>query len=130
MSRQLTTEEAIELLALSVDNINQQFELWVTITFAVIVASYIAGHKLSRVFRIWFVTLYLMVSTLLFLMLASSGFTIQTLIAESPTPLGFDTSDSLSVVIIILRVLVWLVGSAVTVFFILRGFRAEADAQN
>ena len=69
MSQPLTTEEAIELLALSVDNINQQFELWLTITFAVIVASYIAGHKLSQVFRVWFVTLYLMVSILLFLML-------------------------------------------------------------
>ena len=128
MNQSLSTEEAIELLALSIENINQQFELWLTITFAVIVASYIAGHKLSRVFRLWFVTLYLMVSILLFLMLASSGLTIQTLIANSPTPLGFDTSDPLSIVVIALRVLVWIVGTAVTVFFILRGFRAEDDS--
>lgn len=120
----LSTEEVIEFLAFSIGNINQQFELWLTITFAVIVASYVADHKLSRVLRIWFVVLYSMVSSLLLLMLVSSGIAIQTFVAESQTPLGFESTQPLGLAIIILRMLVWIVGTGFTIFFILRGFRA------
>jgi hypothetical protein len=123
-SSPLSTEEVIEFLAFSIGNINQQFELWLTITFAVIVASYVAGHKLSRVLRIWFVVLYSMVSSLLLLMLVSSGIAIQTYVAESQTQLGFESTQPLGLAIIILRMLVWIVGTGFTIFFILRGFRA------
>lgn len=61
---ELSREELIELLAFAYGSIDSQFELWLTITFAVIMLT-----------------------------------------------------------IVILRNLVWLIGTVVTVFFILKGFR-------
>jgi|AntAceMinimDraft_8_1070364.scaffolds.fasta_scaffold220265_1 hypothetical protein len=45
MEQTLTREELIELIGITTANINGQFELWLTVTFAVIIASHLAGHR-------------------------------------------------------------------------------------
>ena len=51
MREELNNEELIQLYDAVFTNINTQFELWITITFAVIIASYVAGHRLERELR-------------------------------------------------------------------------------
>jgi len=48
MREELTNEELIQLYDVVTSSVNSQFELWITITFAVIIASYIAGHRLAK----------------------------------------------------------------------------------
>jgi hypothetical protein len=47
MPEKLTNEELIQLYDAVISNINTQFEIWLTVTYAVIIASYITGNKLS-----------------------------------------------------------------------------------
>ena len=127
---ELSREELIELLAFAYSNIDSQFELWLTITFAVIIASYIAGHRLARWLRYSFAVLYTLVSVLLLLMLYSVVRTSQTLIGEPTIFIGPDSGDPLMLTIIVLRNVRWLIGTVVTVLFILRGFRERDKSQN
>ena len=120
---ELSREELIELLAFAYSSIDSQFELWLTITFAVIIASYIAGHRLPKWLRYCFAVLYTLVSILLLLMLYSTVRTSRILIGEPTIFIGPDSGDPLMLTIVILRNLVWLIGTVVTVFFILKGFR-------
>ena len=48
VSNELNDEELILLYDVVTGSVNAQFELWLTITFAVIIASYLAGHRLAR----------------------------------------------------------------------------------
>jgi len=120
---ELSREELIELLAFAYGNIDNQFELWLTITFAVIIASYIAGHRLARGLRYCFAALYTMVSVLLLLMLYSTVRTSLILIGEPTIFIGPESGDPMMLTIVVLRNVVWLVGTVVTVLFILKGFR-------
>ena len=47
VSNELNNEELILLYDVVTGSVNEQFELWLTITFAVIIASYLAGHRLA-----------------------------------------------------------------------------------
>jgi|GEM_PF-3270662 len=69
MEQDSTISEFVSVLDAVQSNINSQFELWVTITFAVIIASYIAGHKLPTLLKHLIATLCISVSLLLWLML-------------------------------------------------------------
>jgi len=62
--------ETIELLQNSMSAIDAQFQLWLTITFAAVVASFLARDQLSRVLRLTLATLYLLSVGLLALRMA------------------------------------------------------------
>jgi hypothetical protein len=119
----MTIEEEIELLAFVYGNISTQFELWITITFAVIIASYIAGHRLSKTLRFGLAALYAMVSVLLYLVLANTVVSVQDIGGDSVERFGPRSENTLLVVIVYLRLAVWILGSAVTLGFILTGFK-------
>lgn len=52
--------ELAELFILEQSEINQQFEFWLTITFAVIVAGFAAGEKLAHNLRVVAASLYIL----------------------------------------------------------------------
>jgi hypothetical protein len=121
MTAPLTNEELIELTGVVMDNINGQFELWLTITFGVIIASYVAGHRLSRFLQWALATLYLLVSVLLLLVLASVVEFRDAMIGE-----GSEAMTGISTVYPLipwLRLVIWIVGTVVTMIFIFRGRR-------
>ncbi len=120
---ELSREELIELLAFAYSSIDSQFELWLTITFAVIIDSYIAGLRLASWLRYCFAVLYTLVSVLQLLMLYSTVRTSRILIGEPTIFIGPDSGDPMMLTIIVLRNFVWLIGTVVTVLFILKGFR-------
>ena len=54
----LSTAEVAELYLIMEAAINTQFEYWITITFAVVVASFVAGRRLNRRLRFALALLY------------------------------------------------------------------------
>ncbi len=117
MKSDLTTEEVILIWDATLGQINAQFELWLTITFAVIVASYFAGHRLPKSLQYLIATLYSLTSVLLLLTLISAanraaGYGILGLLAEDPSVFTW--------LIAPLRIGVWILGTITTVIFIFK----------
>ena len=92
--------------------------MWLTITFAVIIASYIAGYKLSMFLQILVAVLYSLVSLLLLLMLIDA---IRFAGELGGIGIFTDSDDPLTIVIVFLRMLVWLIGTTATIIFIFKG---------
>jgi hypothetical protein len=118
MEQPLSTEELIELIGVTTSNINDQFELWLTVTFAVIIASHLAGHRLSKGFRHLVASLYTAVSILLLLMLTDAVRTASLLSGEFAENFF---SDPIRLPIAVLRFGVWILGTAATLVFIYKG---------
>jgi hypothetical protein len=60
----------VQLLQLYLDvnqDIDTQFQVWISITFAVLVASFVAGPRLSRVARVGIAGLYVCATIILYL---------------------------------------------------------------
>ena len=118
MREELTNEELIQLYDVVTSSVNAQFELWLTITFAVIIASYIAGHRLAKSLQYLIAILYTAVSALLFLMLLGA---VQ--FSEQFDALTAGTSSASDVVgtIVVLRTSVWILWTIATIVFIFKG---------
>ena len=124
MHEQLTNEELIQLYAVVTTSVNAQFELWLTITFAVIIASYLAGHRLARSLQYVMATLYTAVSVLLYLMLVGAVQFSQQFDALNS---GASSENKLVFAIVVLRTLVWMLGTIATIVFIFKGHKNDAS---
>ena len=124
MLEQLTNEELIQLYAVVTTSVNAQFELWLTITFAVIIASYLAGHRLARSLQYVMATLYTAVSVLLYLMLVGA---VQFSQQFDALNLGASSENNLVLAIVVLRTLVWMLGTIATIVFIFKGHKNDAS---
>ena len=124
MREELTNEELIQLYDVVTSGVNAQFELWVTITFAVIIASYLAGHRLARSFQYLIATLYTAVSVLLFLMLLGA---VQFSQQFDTLNLGASSESNLVLAIVALRTSVWILGTIATIVFIFKGHKNDAS---
>jgi len=124
MHEQLTNEELIQLYAVVTTSVNAQFELWLTITFAVIIASYLAGHRLARSLQYVMATLYTAVSVLLYLMLVGA---VQFSQQFDALNLGASSENKLVFAIVVLRTLVWMLGTIATIVFIFKGHKSDAS---
>ena len=124
MREELTNEELIQLYDVVTSGVNAQFELWITITFAVIIASYLAGHRLARSLQYIIATLYTAVSVLLFLMLLAA---VQFSQQFDALNLGASSESNLVLAIVVLRVSVWILGTIATILFIFKGHKDDAS---
>ena len=120
MREQLNNEELILLYDVITGSVNAQFELWITITFAVIIASYLAGHRLAKSLQYVIAILYTSVSVLLYLMLVAA---VQ-LSAQFDASLA---STNLFSAIALLRTSVWILGTIATIVFIFKGHKVDAS---
>ena len=122
----------VELLQLYMEvnqDIDTQFQFWISITFAVLVATFVAGHRLSRGGRAVIAALYLCGAALLlsryFSALSHLGIVLglyEQYGVEPPSVIG--TAG-------LLRITIFLVGSLVTVLSVLLphlGFRLEPSS--
>ena len=121
MREELTNEELIQLYDVVTSSVSAQFELWVTITFAVIIASYLAGHRLARSLQYLIAVLYTAVSVLLFLMLLGAVQFSQ----QFDLDLGASSDSSVVLAVVVLRVAVWILGSVATIVFIFKGHKGD-----
>ncbi len=122
MSNELNDEELILLYDVVTGSVNAQFELWLTITFAVIIASYLAGHRLARSLQYLIATLYTAVSVLLYLMLLGAVQFSQ----QFNVNLGASSESSVILAVVVLRTAVWILGTIATIVFIFSGHRDDA----
>lgn len=125
MHEELTNEEIIQLYDVVTSSVNAQFELWLTITFAVIIASYLAGHRLARSLQYLMGVLYTAVSALLYLMLVGAVQFSQQFEAMN---LGASSESNLVLAVVALRTLVWILGTIATIAFIFKGHKDDASA--
>ena len=125
MNEELTTEETIQLFDVVVTNVSAQFELWITITFAVIIASYVASHRLSRSLKYLLAALYTSVSVLLFLVMLASGDLVARLGGGAALS---DWAEFRRGMIQSLRGFVWILGSIATLIFIFRDHQDSEQA--
>ena len=123
MREELNNEELIQLYDVVTGSVNAQFELWLTITFAVIIASYLAGHRLAKSLQYLIATLYTAVSVLLFLMLVGAIQSSQ----QFDLKLGVASDSNLIQAIVILRTVVWTLGAFATIVFIFKGYKDDAN---
>ena len=124
MREELNNEELIQLYDVVTGGVNAQFELWITITFAVIIASYLAGHRLAKSLQYLIATLYMAVSVLLFLMLLGA---VQFSQQFNALNLGASSGSNLVLAIVVLRVAVWILGTIATIVFIFKGHKDDAS---
>jgi phosphatidylserine synthase len=61
---QLSNAELIELQFSSLTLFASEFQYWMSVTFAVVVAAFVAGERLSKPVRVWVAVLYVCVSVL------------------------------------------------------------------
>ena len=123
MHVELTNEELIQLYDVVTGSVNAQFELWITITFAVIIASYLAGHRLARSLQYIIATLYTAVSLLLYLMLLSAVQFSQ----QFDLNLGVSSESKVVLAVVVLRTVVWILGTIATIVFIFKGHKDDAS---
>ena len=123
MHEELTNEELIQLYDVVTGSVNAQFELWLTITFAVIIASYLAGHRLARSLQYLMATLYTAVSVLLYLMLLGA---VQFSQQFDALNVGLSSESNVILVIVVLRTSVWILGTIATIVFIFKGHKGKA----
>ena len=69
----MSTAELIEIAQLFRDSLDAQFQYWLTTTFAVIVASFIAREKLDKKLRAVVSILYIVASILFYATFALAG---------------------------------------------------------
>jgi hypothetical protein len=124
MREELTNEELIQLYEVVTGSVNAQFELWLTITFAVIIASYIAGHRLAKSLQYLIAILYTSVSVLLYLMLVGA---VQFSAQFDALKAGTLTEEGLFVAIVLLRTSVWILGTIATIVFVFKGHKDDTS---
>ena len=124
MREELTNEELILLYDVVTGSVNAQFELWLTITFAVIIASYLAGHRLARSLQYLMATLYTVVSVLLYLMLLRA---VQFSQQFDALTVGAFSESNVVLAIAVLRTSAWILGTIATIVFIFKGQKDDAS---
>ena len=124
-------EHASDLFALlqtATAGIDSQFEFWLTITFALVVSTFFAGHVLTRGARIIIASLYLLSIILVSLQLAfhhEQGRYLISLIVDS----GLEIPHTYGVWADVVRVLVFSIGSLTAIVFVLRPDLVRLDGR-
>ena len=113
----LSTFELIEIALLSRESVDNQFQYWVTITFAVIVASFAAGEKLSRNWRVAISGLYLLATAMFFARYVSDGLQYQ-MYVDAFIARGGKWGTQIVPILGVLRISIYAVGTIVALTFL------------
>jgi hypothetical protein len=78
----IPSADLMELVLIQRDAFHDQMEFWITATFAVIVASFVAGHRLSVRYRLVLAVLYILTTAMLLARWVHDGREMLALIEE------------------------------------------------
>ncbi len=115
-------EYASDLFALfqtAVAGIDSQFEFWLTITFALVVSTFFAGHILTRRVRIMIAGLYLLSVILVSLQLAFH-YQQASYLASLLVDIGLEVPHTDAVWADAVRILVFSIGSLAAIVFVVQ----------
>ena len=114
---QFSPAELVELWNIYESAIEAQFEFWLTVTFAVVVASFVAGKRLKRKLRVFVALLYVLAAVVLisrWYYIASDALMFRDALLEVGVTL------SRPWVTIISRILLVALGTSAALIFLLR----------
>ena len=121
--------ELFQLLLGVIAEIDAQFQFWLTVTFAVLVASYTAGSRLSRRLRAAMALFYLW-ATAVIVVRYLTAITYYGDLARLAAELGVSNTPETSLWAGVLRMGLFFAGCVATVILVLRGATLEGGAPN
>ena len=124
MSEIELAQYALALLA----EADAQFEFWLTVTFGVLVASFVAGDRLSKRRRILVAFFYVWASAIFYTRYGAVS-TYLNGYAELAATYGATVLAPISPVAGLLRTSLWVVGAFTTVFVVLKGHRSGQEPE-
>ena len=113
----LSTAELIEIAMSMRESLDDQFQYWLTITFVVVVGSFIAGHKLNKNLRLVVTSLYLLATALFFIRTMVDG-QIFSMYIQAATERGATWFSDYTPILIFIRSAMYLLGALVTLWFL------------
>jgi hypothetical protein len=122
----LSSAELLELIATQSALLDSQFQYWLSVSFAVIVASFAAHEQLKAKARVWIGVLYSGISAV-FLIRYFSSFELIRVLANEAVARELQTGGT--PVAGYVRGIVWLGGLVTTLWFLLRpsAWRSKND---
>ena len=123
--------ELAELSVLNQSVIDDQFQYWITVTFALVVAGFVAGDRLSKNLRSALAGIYLLATTILMARARASARTIED-IQEYLVEAGASVFADPLVPIGPLRIILGFAGAGLAVYFLIRRTSirsSDADAE-
>ena len=122
----IETSDLIELALIQREALSAQLQFWLSATFAVIVASFVAGSRLTARYRLSIGLLYLLATAMTFAGWVESGEEIFSWYAELESRgIFFDAP----IFTIVLRFLLMTVGTVLTIVFLYQD-RRPSDGEN
>ena len=112
----ISTAELLELGLLLRDDIEDQFEFWLSVTFAVIAASFVAGAKLKLSWRAVIGGLYVLTTSLFYIRFRMSGALLSSYVQEAIERGAVWTE--IGAPLPMLRTLIFAVGTIATMWFL------------
>lgn len=122
----ISTAELLELALLARSSVDDQFQYWITITFAVIVASFAADEKLNRNWRLTISLLYLLTTGLFFTRYYADAQHFLTLISAFAER-GGEWPTSYVPALGALRIFVYVAGTALALSFLNGGVKSDSN---
>ena len=123
---ELTVAELIELLQNESASIDMQFQLWISVTFAVIIASFAARSHFTTSLKLFVTTLYALAATALTLRYTNDASQFVFLKAElTARAVNYPSVADLK----LLRTLIYVLGSLATVVFVFLNPRSQSADQ-
>ena len=123
---QYSPAELAELALLAGASMDTQFQYWLSVTFAVVVASFVSGERLSGPMRLLAAVLYLLASILLifrFFQFAQTTHIYEIALADAGTP-----TASAGSLILITRFLLFGLGTASALYFLFKTKKTHEDS--
>ena len=112
----LSTAELLELILNLRSDLGTQFQYWLSITFALLVARYIAGERFQMRWRIFAAVLYGLATAAFGMLYYVSGLNFRIYLAELSKRGDFWTDQS--TMIIAIRMTLFVVGTIGTLWFL------------
>ncbi len=113
-----SSAELVEIIFLSRSAMDVQLQYWISVTFAVVVAAFVAGERLAPMLRYFVATLYVLASVAL----TTTYYTSVTTIRQARELLGESAAILPAIPHIsgVSRLLLFVLGSAAAIYFLLR----------
>ena len=127
---QYSFAELTEFYFLTRSDADTQFQFWISITFAVIIAAFAAGEHLTRKLRYIAATLYMLATialVILFATAAVSALRIATVLSEADAFVLVVLPNSVWGTVIVARWSLFILGTAAALYFLLRNTKRDSS---
>ena len=115
----ITNAELLELFFVSNEFIESQFQYWLSISFAAIIATSIVGERMANPIRYTLIVLYVMATVLFLLRYISAVEEFRSIATEaSLRNIVGDRGEALARPTLILRSALFLIGASATIWFL------------